>query len=329
MDALARTRVILFGVGGVGSWCAEALIRSGVGHLAIVDSDCVCITNVNRQVQALPSSVGQLKVEVLASRLREIAPEAEVVADPRPYGADTRDSFALEGYDYILDAIDSLSPKVNLILHALATGRTLFATMGASAKLDPTRVRVGSIWESSGCPLARRIRRRLRHHGVKADFKVVYSEELLLNEGAPTDCGTGNCLCPRFATLPTGERAPAHEWCSRKSYVNGSMVTVTATFGMCLASLVVNDVVAKAGHLPGQRLVRRVAPAPRPGRDGEAVLAGIQRADGAPARDDLDCGTDHLGSGVEDGEEVEPLEQDERDRVDEEVRLHRDEGVQQ
>jgi tRNA A37 threonylcarbamoyladenosine dehydratase len=258
---LAGTRVLLFGVGGVGSWCAEALIRSGVGHLAIVDSDCVCVTNVNRQVQALPGRVGRLKVEELAARLREINPSAEVVAHARPYGPDTRDTFAIETYDYVLDAIDSLSPKLGLIEHALLAGRTLFGTMGASAKLDPTKVRVASIWETAGCPLARRIRKRLRHHGITTDFKVVHSEEMLLNQGPPTDCGTGNCLCPRFATLPDGSRAPAHEWCSRKSYVNGSVVMVTAAFGMALASLVVNDVVARVGPAPVRRSVRRVAPA--------------------------------------------------------------------
>jgi len=264
---LAGTRVILFGVGGVGSWCAEALIRSGVGHLAIVDSDCVCVTNVNRQIQALPGRVGRLKVEELGARLREINPSAEVMAHARPYGPDTRDTFAIETYDYVLDAIDSLSPKLGLIEHALLAGRTLFGTMGASAKLDPTKVRVASIWETAGCPLARRIRKRLRRHGITTDFKVVHSEELLLNQGPPTDCGTGNCLCPRFATLPDGTAAPAHGWCSRKSYVNGSVVMVTAAFGMALASLVVNDVVARVGPAPVRRSVRRAAPAAgRPSR---------------------------------------------------------------
>jgi tRNA A37 threonylcarbamoyladenosine dehydratase len=162
MERLAATRVILFGLGGVGSWCAEALVRSGVGHLTLVDSDSVCVTNVNRQVQALPGTVGRLKADELASRLRAVSPQAEVVARCEAYGPDSMHGFGLEGFDYVLDAIDSLSPKLALIMQALALGRPLFSAMGASAKLDPTRVRTASIWHSANCPLARRIRKRLR-----------------------------------------------------------------------------------------------------------------------------------------------------------------------
>ena len=246
MARLAATRVILFGLGGVGSWCAEALVRSGVGHLTLVDSDCVCITNVNRQVQALAGNVGRYKVDELAARLRAIHPGAEIVARREVYGPDSMHGFGLESHDYVLDAIDSLSPKLALIIQALGLGRTLFSAMGASAKLDPTRVRVASIWDSQNCPLARRIRKRLRRHDVTTDFRVVYSEELLPNEGDVLACGTPACLCPRRAVTESGEPQEAHEWCSQKAFLNGSMVTVTATFGMCLASLVINDVVARA-----------------------------------------------------------------------------------
>lgn len=265
IDRLAATRVILFGIGGVGSWTAEALVRSGIGHLTLVDSDCVCITNVNRQLQATTANVGRVKVDELAARLRQVNPDAEIVARHDLYGIDTKDTFALETFDYVVDAIDSLSPKLGLILQALALGRTLFSTMGASGKVDPTRVRVASIWKSRGCPLARRIRKRMRHHDVTADFRVVYSDEQRVQPGGESACGTGGCLCPKFAITAEGGRQEAHEWCSQKAVINGSLVQVTATFGMCLASLVVNDVLEKAGAMPPEVGVQ----APRPDEDGE------------------------------------------------------------
>jgi len=244
MERLRRSRAILFGVGGVGSWCAEALIRSGLGHLTLVDSDCVCITNVNRQLQALPSNVGRYKVDELAGRLRTINPEAEIVPIREAYGLETRDGFGIETFDWVLDAIDSLSPKLGLIEHALAHGRTLFSSMGASGKLDPTRVRVANIWDSCACPLARRVRKRLRRHKVSAPYKVVFSEELVPNQGAAPACGTPSCLCPRVALGPGGERGEAHEWCSQKAFINGSMAPAVIAFGVALASLVIADAVA-------------------------------------------------------------------------------------
>ncbi|MFH1529368.1 MAG: tRNA threonylcarbamoyladenosine dehydratase [Pseudomonadota bacterium] len=245
MERLARSRVILFGVGGVGSWCAEALIRSGIGHLTLVDSDCVCITNVNRQLQATPGNVGRYKVDELATRLRSINPDAEIVPRREAWGLETCGDFALETFDYVLDAIDSLSPKLGLIDNTLALGRTLFSSLGASGKLDPTRIRTATIWDSHGCPLARRLRKRLRRRGITTPFKVVFSLEALLeNRGEAAACGTDACDCPRFAIGPDGEEGEAHEWCSHKAFINGSMAPVTAAFGFALASLVINDVVA-------------------------------------------------------------------------------------
>lgn len=253
MARLAAARVILFGVGGVGSWCAEALVRTGIGHLTIVDSDGVCVTNVNRQLQATTATVGRVKVEELATRLRQINPAATIEALHRAYGLETRETFSLETFDYVVDAIDSLSPKLNLIMHALELGRTVFSCMGASGKLDPTRVRIDSIWSSSGCPLASRIRSRLRRRGVTQDFKVVFSPELREHRGQAGHCGTDQCHCPKFLHLDDGQKIEAHEWCSSKAFINGSLVQVTATFGMFLASLVINDVLEKAGPLPPER----------------------------------------------------------------------------
>lgn len=244
MARLARSRVILFGVGGVGSWCAEALIRSGIGHLTIVDSDCVCITNVNRQLQATPANVGRYKVDELATRLRDINPDAEIVPLREAWGLETSQSFALETFDYVLDAIDSLSPKLGLIDNSLALDVTLFSSLGASGKLDPTQVRTATIWDSHGCPLARRLRKRLRRRGIETPFKVVFSvEENRESRGETAACGTEDCYCPRVAIGPDGEPGEPHEWCSHKASIIGSMAPVTAAFGFALASLVISDTV--------------------------------------------------------------------------------------
>lgn len=253
-QSLADTRVILFGVGGVGGWCAEALIRSGLGHLTIVDSDAVCVTNSNRQVQATTQTLGLLKVEALALRLRSINPEAEIVPLAQAFTLDTQDGFAIRDYDYVLDAIDSLSPKMGLILHALESGVRFYSSFGASSKIDPTRIRIGTLWTSHGCPLGKRIRKRLRHHGIKADFPVVYSDEMRDNLGTgPSSCGSPQCYCPKLVTLNDGTTSEAHEWCSKKAYINGSLVQVTGSFGFFLASLVINDVLAHVGPLPLER----------------------------------------------------------------------------
>jgi len=252
VDRLAATRVILFGVGGVGSWCAEALVRSGIGHLAMVDADAVCITNVNRQLQATPEAVGQPKVVELQKRLQTINPGARVDAITRIFGLATRDSFDIGNFNYVLDAVDSLSNKLGLIEYAVDHGATLFSAMGASAKLDPTRIKVSSIWETEVCPLARRIRKRLHRHGFAGDFLCLYSDEYIPNHSTAPICGTAECHCPRFMRGPDGEPMPAHEWCSSKKKINGSMVHVTATFGMMLAGLVVQDVVRRAADAGGK-----------------------------------------------------------------------------
>ena len=187
---------------------------------------------MNRQVQATTGNVGRSKVQELAFRLRIINPDAIIVTREEVYGFDTKDDFDLASHHYVLDAIDSLSPKLGLIEQALGLPVTLFSAMGASGKMDPTRVRTGSVWESRGCPLARRIRKRMRHHGIAADFQVVYSDEQRVSRGI--DAASAS---PSFGP-------------SRKAFLNGSLVQVTATFGMCLASLVINDVVARASGLP-------------------------------------------------------------------------------
>ncbi|MFH2010117.1 MAG: tRNA threonylcarbamoyladenosine dehydratase [bacterium] len=249
LERLGRTRVILFGVGGVGSWCAEALVRSGIGHLTVVDSDLICVTNLNRQVQATAVNIGRSKVDELRGRLLSIRPDADVLAIRKIYDADSRDEFALDSYDYVIDAIDSLASKLDLIVSAYAARPVLLSSMGASCKLDPTRIRVDSIWRSARCPLARLVRQRLRRRGFDGDFLCVYSDEPVRPpHHVDTICGTERCYCPRAAQGEEG--APeAHEWCSSKAQINGSVVHITASFGMFLAGLVIQQV---AGSGSGQ-----------------------------------------------------------------------------
>jgi len=140
MNEIAEKRVIIFGIGGVGSWCAESLIRTGIRHLTIVDSDRVCVTNINRQLHATTQTVGEVKTDALKKRLLEINPSAEITALQKIYEPETSDSFELDSYDYIIDAIDSLSNKIDLIRKATRTKAVFFSSMGASLKLDPTKI---------------------------------------------------------------------------------------------------------------------------------------------------------------------------------------------
>ena len=153
MQAMARARVLIVGVGGVGSWCAEALVRSGVTQLTIVDADCICVTNINRQVMATSRTVGQVKVDALREHLLEINPQAQVTALRAVYNAENAADFKLDDYDYVVDAVDSLKDKIQLILDASASKAKFFSSMGAALKVDPTRVRVAEFWEVRGCPL--------------------------------------------------------------------------------------------------------------------------------------------------------------------------------
>ena len=247
MMVLATTRVAVFGVGGVGSWAAEALVRSGVDHLLLVDSDVICATNANRQAQATALNVGLPKTEELKRRLLEINPRAHIEARQAPYNAETRPTFDLAAFDYVLDCIDSLSNKVLLLEHAQEAGVTIFSAMGAAAKLDPTRTRVAPLSESSVCALARQVRKRLGRRGTPREFLCVYSDELPRDPLEPTACGTGACACrPAPGEATTG----SPDWCRQKKRINGTAVHVTAVFGFTLAGLVVQDVAGRSPAAP-------------------------------------------------------------------------------
>ena len=253
MDRIAEKRVIIFGVGGVGSWCAESLVRSGIRKLTIVDSDRVCITNINRQLMATTKTVGQVKVDALKERLLTINPSAEITALQQIFTAETAESFELDTYDYIVDAIDSLKDKALLIQMATSFPSTgedrrepkFFSSMGAALKLDPTKIQVAEFWKVKGDPLARALRKRFKRDKQfpKRKFLCIFSDELLENKGHNATCGTEQCMCPKAKNGPGDPNLLNHEWCSSKAQINGTLSHITAIFGFMLAGLIIQDTV--------------------------------------------------------------------------------------
>lgn len=243
MDNISQKKVIIFGIGGVGSWCAESLVRTGIKQLTIVDSDRVCITNINRQLHATTRTVGSVKTDVLKERLLEINPHAEIIALQKIYNKANHDFFKLETYDYIIDCIDSLSNKIHLIRTATRTNAIFFSSMGASLKVDPTRVQVGEFWKVDGCPLGSMIRKKIKQGELPAKkFLCVYSSELLENKGEGNSCGTDKCLCSKSKQAPGDPELADHEWCSSKARINGTTAHITGIFGFTLAGLVIQDI---------------------------------------------------------------------------------------
>ena len=241
LQRLHDIRVILFGVGGVGSWCAESLVRSGVKHLTIVDSDRVNISNVNRQLMATTETVGQVKVEVLKERLLSINPEAEITAIQDIYNAENSESFRLNEYDVIIDAIDSLAEKAHLLLTASRTDALLYSSMGAALKMDPTRIQVAEFMKVRGCPLGRALRKKMKHQKVRPakKFLCVYSDEVLPNLGEADVDGYEPTIAESTTTQEGREDLLSHNWNERKAQINGTMSHITAMFGFMLAGLIV------------------------------------------------------------------------------------------
>lgn len=232
LRSIHDTRIILFGVGGVGGWCAEALVRSGIRHIALVDDDTINITNVNRQIQATKGNVGASKVGQLRDRLLSIDPGIEVEAMEMPYEKATQSLFDLGSYDYVLDAIDSYTEKLDLIEHAHKDGTTIFSSMGAAGRLDITRIRTADLWEVRMDRFAKIVRKGLRRRGFSGRFRCVYSEEpaiLPLTEPSDPSLDEEDCTAARSRD-------------ARKHVINGSAVHVTAGFGMALAGLVIQDI---------------------------------------------------------------------------------------
>ncbi len=222
MEKLKNARVAVFGLGGVGGYAVEALARSGVGALELVDHDTVSMTNINRQILATTETVGMDKVEAAANRVKAINPEIEVTARKIFYLPETADQVDFTAYDYVIDAIDTVTGKLMLIQAAQAAGTPIISCMGTGNKLDPTAFRVGDISQTSVCPLARIIRKECKKRGIKK-LKVVYSTE------DPIEC-TLDADDPAWAELPEGRNA-----------LPGSVCFVPAVAGMILAGEVIRD----------------------------------------------------------------------------------------
>ncbi len=231
----ANKRVIVFGLGGVGSWCAEMLIRSGIGNLTIVDADVVDVTNINRQLPATVTTIGRPKAEVLHERLMTINPSAHINPIQQLYSEASHADFDLENYDYIIDAIDSFEHKVHLIQQACLTSATLFVSMGAALKTDPLKIRVAEFNKVTICPLAAAVRKRIRRKGgVAKKFQCVFSEERFVSRGSTNQKKVGDTDAIENECNPYSEN----------KRINGTTSYMPAMFGMTLASLVIRDILA-------------------------------------------------------------------------------------
>ena len=230
MARLAQSRVAVIGIGGVGGYVVEALARSGVGTLDLIDDDQICLTNINRQILATTKTVGRYKVEVARERVLEINPNATVNINPCFYMPDTAEQFDLTQYDYVVDAIDTVKGKLEIITRAKAAGVPVISSMGAGNKLDPSRFRVADIYATTVCPLARVMRSELRKRGVDA-LKVVFSDEEPLRpaDDQSSSCRS-HCVCP-----PGTARK-----CTVRRDIPGSNAFVPSVAGLIIAGEVIN-----------------------------------------------------------------------------------------
>lgn len=233
---LSRASVAVIGLGGVGSYAAEALCRAGVGHLTLVDFDDICLTNVNRQLHALDGTVGLPKVQVMAKRLSQINPDAQIVPLKEFYSADNSDYLLSSRFDYVVDAIDHFTSKVHLIVACLKRGVPVVSSMGAANKLDPGRVKVSDISGTHTCRMARSLRKLLKQQGISEGVKVVFStEEFRPLENANAGCRQ-DCICPNKGSQQFS--------CEHRRVVLGSISYIPGIFGLTIAGVVVNDLLA-------------------------------------------------------------------------------------
>ncbi|AET70741.1 dinucleotide-utilizing enzyme possibly involved in molybdopterin or thiamin biosynthesis [Desulfosporosinus orientis DSM 765] len=236
LEKLRQSTVMIFGIGGVGSFTVEALARAGIGHLILVDYDEICLTNINRQLHALHSTVGLAKVEVMKQRILEINPQAKVEAIKKFYSAADADFFLNQTLDYVIDAIDTVSSKVNLAKECLQREISFISSMGAGNRLSAQNYRVSDISKTSGDPLAKAMRKLLRKEGISKGIKVVFSPDSPQTPlSAASECQT-NCICP------SGD-AP----CAAKHQIPGSISFVPPVVGLLLAGEVIRDLLNTLG----------------------------------------------------------------------------------
>ena len=224
MEKLAASHVMVFGIGGVGSFTVEALARSGVGNLTLIDDDCICLTNINRQLHATTQTIGRSKVEVMKERLLDINPQARVTVIQKFYLPENAEEFFATNCDYIVDAIDTVTAKIDLIVRAQSKGVPVISSMGAANKMDPTQFEVADIFKTTVCPLAKVMRYELRARGVKA-LKVVYSKEKPLTPQAGE--------CPPEPVRPGAARRQ----------IPGSISFVPSVAGLILAGEVIKELI--------------------------------------------------------------------------------------
>ena len=231
---LSESRVAVFGIGGVGGYVCEALVRSGIGHFDLIDDDKVCLTNLNRQILATRRTVGKYKAEVMAERMLEINPEADIRIHKCFFLPENADDFPFDEYDYVIDAVDTVTAKLELIMRCKSINVPVISAMGAGNKLDAGRMKIADIYETSVCPLARVMRHELRKRGVKA-LKVVYSDEQPVRplEDMSISCRS-HCICP----------PGAQHKCTERRDIPGSTAFVPAVAGLLIAGEVVRDLIS-------------------------------------------------------------------------------------
>ena len=237
MDRLKNTRIAVFGVGGVGGFVCEALVRSGVGAFDLIDDDKVCLTNLNRQIIATRKTVGKYKAEVMRDRMIEINPEVVVRIHKRFFLPENADEFPFSEYDYVVDAVDTVTAKIELVMKCQKEGIPIISSMGAGNKLEASAFKVADIYKTKMCPLAKVMRRELKKRGVKK-LKVVYSEEKPTRpiEDMSISCRT-NCICP-----PGAEHK-----CTERRDIPGSVAFVPSVAGLIIAGEVVKDLTGRKG----------------------------------------------------------------------------------
>ncbi|MDD3364986.1 MAG: tRNA threonylcarbamoyladenosine dehydratase [Syntrophomonas sp.] len=233
VEKLGRSTVAVFGIGGVGTFAVEGLVRSGVGKLVLVDDDSICLTNINRQLHATRKTVGKPKVEVMKDRILDINPRAEVITHQTFYMPKCASQLVTTDYDYIIDAIDTVTAKIDLIVNAKHQNIPIISCMGAGNKLDPTRFEIADIYDTSVCPLAKVMRKELRKRDVN-DLKVVYSKEEPIKpiESDESSCQV-NCICPKGSART----------CSIRRQIPGSIAFVPSVAGLLMAGEVIKDLI--------------------------------------------------------------------------------------
>lgn len=233
LQVLQNSKVAIFGIGGVGTYAAEGLARSGVSRFVLVDDDAICITNINRQIHALRKTIGKSKVDAMKERILEINPKADVTTHQMFYMPENSNEINLTDCDYIIDAVDTVTAKIAIIQKAKELVKPVISAMGAGNKMDPTKFVVTDIYKTEMCPLAKVMRKELRQRGIK-DLKVVYSTEIpnMPREDVAVGC-RNNCVCPPSTTRK----------CTVRRQIPGSIAFVPSVAGLIIAGEVVKDII--------------------------------------------------------------------------------------